>query len=256
MTTGPPFGSLDWLSETNGILDDRKQRMTLILQAYRQLPRATAHRIAAEWWRRRPPKGRIEFDWEAHPRSAVAERIEREAAGHLMSPRMLNHSLRTWAFGSGLAERDGVKIDHDLFFIVAMLHDVGLSQPTPGRCFTGRGADLVFELGEGMLTTQQLALVADAITHHITPGLTIGQAGPLAYYLQAGSALDLGGLRVVHLPVDFVRRACAEWPTDGVNIEAGARWRAEAEAVKDGRAHLLQRWTRFSTLSRWTPVPP
>ncbi len=155
-----------------------------------------------------------------------------------------------------LAERDDVEIDHDLLFIAAMLHDVGLCQPTYGRCFTGRGADLVTQLGRNELSADDLAKTAAAITHHITPGLTVDQGRPLGYYLQAGSALDLGGLRAIHLPVHYVRRVCDTRPLDGINIEAGSRWRAEADLVKHGRAHVLQRWARFSTASRLTPLPP
>jgi len=54
-----------------------------------------------------------------------------------------------------------------------MLHDVGLSPPTPGRCFTGIGADLVIELARDQLAPADLAATANGITHHITPGLTI-----------------------------------------------------------------------------------
>lgn len=252
----PTFGSHEWLRQTGGIVEGRRKRAAVALQIYRQLPRAAAQRLAAEWWRRRPSKGHIGFDWDTHQRSDPMERLARAAAEQLSSPPMVNHSWRTWVFGCALAERDGIEIDADLLFIAAMLHDAGLSQPTPGRCFTGRGADLAFELGDGLVGDDQLTEVADAVTHHITPGLTLDDGGPLAFYLQAGSALDLGGLRAVHLPVDYVRRACDVWSVDDVNLEAGGRWRAEASAVRGGRADLLQRFARFSTLARLTPIPP
>lgn len=251
-----PFGSYDWLKETGGVIASRRGRGAVVLRTYRQAPLAVSHRIRAEVWRRRPSKGHISFDWTTHQASGTARQVETRATELLSSTPMLNHSWRTWVFGCALAERDGTEIDRDLLFIAAMLHDVGLSQPTPGRCFTGRGADLVVELAAGELNDADLAATASAITHHITPGLTKKEGGELGYYLQAGSALDLGGLRAIRLPVDYVRRACDRWPFDGVNVEAGTRWRKEAQMVKHGRAHLLQRWARFSAISRFTPLPP
>ena len=121
---------------------------------------------------------------------------------------MLNHSYRTWAFGRALAEIDGVEVDDELLFAAAMLHDLGLMCPTYSRCFTAVGAEELLRLGRSVpsCSPSTVEAAADGITHHITPALTIRAAGPIGVYLQAGSLLDLTGVRVVNLPRDFVPR--------------------------------------------------
>ena len=184
------------------------------------------------------------------------DRAEEHAEQHL-STAMFHHSQRAWMLGRALSIRDGVDLDDELFFVATMLHDLGLCAPVYGRCFTLAGAHAVLDLGHGSSRTESdLERAADAICHHITPGLTVGEGGELGVYVQAGSTLDLGGLRAVHLPVDFVSEVFERYPTDGVKREVGARWRAESALVQHGRAHNLQRWTRFSLMARFGPLPP
>ena len=250
------LGSPEWLDQTNGVLT-RRQRLTLTGRVAAQLPIYIGHRTRAAWWRRRTSKGTINFDWETTPATLLAERAENACHSSLRQSAMVNRSYRTWAFGLALAERDGQKLDRELFFVASMLHDIGLGHLEFGTCFTRSGTRLVQEIGRELgRSRDELVVAASAISHHITPGLRTRHGGPHALYLQHGSVLDLGGLRVIHLPVDFVRAVCERWPTGGVNREAGARWRAEAAMVKHGRAHHLQRWSRFSCVSRFTPIPP
>lgn len=171
---------------------------------------------------------------------------------------MVNHSFRTWAFGRALAEVDGVGLDEDLFFAAAMLHDFGLSAPVYQRCFTITGAEKLIELAaHSAIDPCLIGSAADGIIRHITPALTLDEGGATGFYLQAGSMLDLGGLRAADLPRDFVYEISATvWPLLDIKREVGARWGAESAMVRRGRAQVLQRWVRFSTLPRFTPLPP
>jgi hypothetical protein len=191
------------------------------------------------------------------PDSRLASSAE-EACRDLLTEPMVNHSFRTWVFGCALAERDRRQLDPELFFVAAMLHDIGLGCPTFGECFTLAGARKVFDLADQSARGRdEVRPAAEAIAHHITPGLTVSVGGLLGFYLQGGSALDLGGLRAIDLPVDFVQEvSCTRWPSGAIGTEAGARWRAEAAMVKHGRADLLERWARFSALARTRPIPP
>lgn len=208
-------------------------------------------------WRRRKSRGQIEFDWNDKPHGDVATLAE-EACNDLLSDAMINHSYRTWVFGQALAEIDRVQLDDELFFAAAMLHDLGLGCPTFKECFTLAGADKLNEIGKSVhADLDEVAKAADGITHHITPALKVSEGGPIGYYLQGGSALDLGGLRAIHLPRDFTYEMSENvWPMLTIKREGGARWRAESAMVKHGRAHVLQRWTRFGSVSRTTPLPP
>ena len=254
VTPQPTLGSMEWVQQTGGILR-RSECIRLIGRTYCcVMPVALVQRVRAIWWRRHPSVESIACEFSDQPQSRFAMEAEVEC-NRLLSPSMVHHSYRTWAFGCALAEVDGAPVDIELLFVAAMLHDVGLAQPTFRTCFTLRGAELVAQLG-GSHGRAARTDVANAITHHITPGLTPSEGGTLGFYLQAGSALDLGGLRVVDLPLEFVSNVCDRWPLDDIKREAGARWRAESAMVKHGRAHLLERWARFSLLSRLTPLPP
>lgn len=166
---------------------------------------------------------------------------------------MVNHSYRTWAFGHALAEVDNETLDCEIFFAAAMLHDVGLANPTYGRCFTDTGATAAARLGT---TAEEREVTASAVRHHITPGLDASQGGLHGLYLQRGALLDLSGVRAFHLPVQFVKAVCERWPMLDGHVEASARWRAESALVKGGRAHHLQTRSRFSLVARCTPIPP
>lgn len=253
----PAMGSAAWLEETRGILT-RGERARLVPRAWSVLIGGLLMRPRTFVWRRRPSTGRVELDWRTTPSTPYAKHAEEACRDLLRESSLIEHSYRSWAFGAALAERDRVDIDPELFFVASMLHDVGLARPIGGTCFTTTGARLARELGASSGRSEdEVTAVADAIAHHITPGLKRRESGELGFYLQAGTALDLGGLRSYHLPVDFVQEVvCGGWPLGGVKREAGERWRAESAMVRHGRAHLLERWTRFSLAARIAPTPP
>ena len=254
---GAPLGSLAWAAETGGNLSTG-QGLRLVGRACLQVaPRAAVYRSLAAVWRRRRSRGSVEFDWHQTPPGELAELAERACRDVLSEP-MVNHSFRTWAFGRILAEIDDVRLDDDLFFAAALLHDLGLGRPSYQRCFTLTGADKLTEIGTTCgVDTDRTKAAAAGITHHITPALTLAEGGPIGYYLQAGSLLDLIGWRVTSIPRDDAYDiSVVSWPSNGIRREVGARWRAESAMVPGGRASLLQRWTRFSFLPRFSPLPP
>jgi hypothetical protein len=78
-------------------------------------------------------------------------------------------------------------------------------------------------------------------------------AGPVAYLLAAGAAVDVVGLRSWELPPDALASAVRQHPRDGfkgVFIEA---FRQEAARVPDGRARLLLRYGAFGAAVRLAP---
>lgn len=155
-------------------------------------------------------QGDVKHDWKEPTLTPLMLEAQQESE-RLLTPAMFNHSHRTWIFGRALARRDGIELDDELLFVAAMLHDIGLCHPRFRACFTRLGARKVVELGRDLGgSALYLAPAAEAISHHITPGLATDEGGNLGVYIQGGSALDLEGLRAIHLPVDFVRDVCTE----------------------------------------------
>src|SRR4051812_39411545 len=77
------------------------------------------------------------------PDSQLA-RLAQEAA--LDQPAAVTgHGLRTFAFGSALASHDRAKLDPELFYAGALLHDAGLARAVTGEDFTLRSAALALD---------------------------------------------------------------------------------------------------------------
>ncbi|MDB4972020.1 MAG: hypothetical protein JWN48_361 [Myxococcaceae bacterium] len=149
------------------------------------------------------------------------------------------HGLRTFSFGGALALRDGVKLDSELFYVAALLHDAGLTRAVTGEDFTLRSAALALDAcTRAGVSEGQRAIVADSIVAHITPGLTVEQ-GRLGFYIQAGALLDLVGARMRDLPQDFLQRVYARHPQHGMRALIVNSLARERAAVPGGRVALL-----------------
>jgi hypothetical protein len=65
------------------------------------------------------------------PDSSIARQAE-ELARAVSSDMLFNHVMRCYWFGELFARRDGVKIDRELMFLSAVLHDLGLTSHASG----------------------------------------------------------------------------------------------------------------------------
>ena len=84
------------------------------------------------------------------PDSSIARQAE-ELARAVSTDMLFNHVMRCYWFGELFAERDGVKIDRELMFLSAVLHDLGLTSHAPGPHrfeIEGAGAARAFLTGK------------------------------------------------------------------------------------------------------------
>src|SRR6185503_2275603 len=129
------------------------------------------------------------------------------------------------AFGTALGELDHLDVDRDLLYAAAMLHDIGLSTPTPQVDFTRASARAARDLAEqvGLSSTATDTLLT-AITLHHSPGVTLAH-GPVAYLLSAGTGLDVIGLRSWKLPPGVLAEVTSTYPRLGFKHEFTAALR-------------------------------
>ncbi len=239
------LGGIAWLERTNGSLTPA-ERWRLVPAILRGQAQAVASRIALTIGRR--SKGPVEVP--TPPDSAMARRAEEAAADQPAG--LLGHAYRTWAYGRALAAHDRESgLDDELFYVAALLHDVGLVEAVSGEDFTLRSAACAVPVVEpdrpdGVLRAR------DAIAAHTTPGANVEGDGPEAFYVQAGAVCDLGGLRLNHLSADLVAAVTAEHDTAGLVGEIVPLIVAEARAVPKGRMALLRR-TGFTLAVRFAP---
>ncbi len=148
----------------------------------------------------------------------------------------------------------GRGLDPELFYVASLLHDVGLVEAVTGEDFTLRSGAAAAPIIEANRSPDAARLVCDAITAHTTPGVSVDIDGFEAVYVQAGATLDLGGLRLHHLPATLVDDVLTRHPRVGLTRDINDRIVAEAKAVPDGRFALLRR-TGSPLAIEYAPLP-
>lgn len=252
MTRAPTdLGTHAWVERTGGRLTAAQRRSLLrplaaahVTNAAGRLSmllRVNSGRRAPVTGGRRPP-----------PDSALTRAAE-DVARRRLSPALLNHSYRTFAFGAALGELENVDVDRELLFAAALLHDVGLPTPVRHVDFTLASARVAREVAEEVgLSTAATDILRSAITLHHSPGVTLAH-GAVAHLLSAGAALDVVGLRSWQLRPDVVAAVLAAHPRAGFKREFPAAFRTEATRVPRGRAAFLRRWGAFDLAIRAAP---
>jgi hypothetical protein len=184
---------------------------------------------------------------------SVLTRAAEVLARRQLSPALLNHSYRTYAFGAALGELENVDVDGELLFAAALLHDIGLPTPVPQVDFTRASARVARDVAEDVgLSTAATNILRTAITLHHSPGVTLAH-GPVAYLLSAGAGLDVAGLRSWQIPPDLLATVTAAHPRLGFKREFTAAFRTEAARVPRGRAAFLRRWGAFDLAIKAAP---
>jgi HD domain len=233
------LGGIGWARRSGGRLTPRERRRLLAAIAVGQwenlvgraklaLGRLPAGAAAVDVRTFDPPDSRL---------ASAAEEACREQPASLVG-----HSFRTWLFGRALAALDGSELDPELFYCAALVHDHGISPPTPGRDFTLASADRVLACaGAAGLGTDLAELLADAICVHTTPGVSLERDGALGCYLQWGAMVDGAGLRIWDVSPANVSEVLRRHPRGDFKRELTALVKANATAVPGGRFSLLTR---------------
>lgn len=247
------IGGLGWTQHTKGHLAPKERRRLL-----GRIAKAQADYIAG---RIRLATGRLPAGARAlsaaglsPPDSALARAAE---AACREQPRSISgHGYRTWMFGASLAALDGSVMDPELFYVASLLHDYGIANVVPGEDFTLRSvARLEQCASDAGVSSKLIEAASDAITVHVTPGISIPSDGALGVYLQAGALLDLIGSRAGELTRGHRDQVIREHPRDGVIADVLGMIRAEAKANPGGRIGLLTR-CGFSAALILGPLKP
>jgi hypothetical protein len=174
-------------------------------------------------------------------------------AHDLLTPALLNHSRRAYAWGAAIAALHRITFDRELLYLAAMFHDTGIPSPVPHVDFTVRSAALAREFTDSHdVSTDDRELVANAIAMHHTPGVGV-DSGAEAYLLSAGASVDVFGLRSNEVPDEVRNRVIQEYPRLGFKREFAGLLRAEAKQVPRGRAWYLHRFAMSDLSIRLAP---
>jgi hypothetical protein len=126
------------------------------------------------------------------------------------------HVLRTFVFGALAARAEGIRFDEELFFLGAVLHDLGLTERfgvSPGR-FEVVGADAAqsYLAGEGV-SAERAAIVWEAIALHTSNGIALRRT-PEVVLVHIGASIDVLGLGLEKLPRTVVQQTIEALPRD------------------------------------------
>ncbi|MBI1263060.1 MAG: HD domain-containing protein [Rhizobiales bacterium] len=128
---------------------------------------------------------------------------------------LLNHSLRTFAFGAVLGRRETLRFDRELFFLAAIMHDLGLTDRFEGPApfeLQGARAARGFLLEKGVAETK-----ADCVHEAIALHARVGEAekgSPEGRLVHFGAGVDVAGFRIYDLRRQDVDRVVARWPRE------------------------------------------
>ena len=249
--TTDAIGSIEWTERTGGVLTLR-ECVTLARPLVRGEVGILAGRLAMALRLHSGRRTHIDPARLVPPDSSLARDAE-VAARDLLTPALLNHSRRAYAWGAAIAVRHGVTYDRELLYLAAMFHDTGMESPVLEVDFTIRSAAVAREFSDSHgVPADGRELIANAIAMHHTPGVGV-DAGAEAFLLSAGAAVDVFGLRSNEVP-DAVRASVVrEYPRLGFKREFAGHVRAEAKRVPRGRMWYLNRFAVSDVTIRLAP---
>lgn len=133
-----------------------------------------------------------------------------------ISPEFLyNHCMRTYAFGDALGRKYGLKYDQELFYLGAVLHDVGLTEHVCRKhSFEHEGADHAEKfLSSHGISQDKIDIVREAIILHTSE--IAAEKQPEIALVHFGAGMDILGLRAEDISEEIVRSVLESYPRLG-----------------------------------------
>lgn len=249
--TPTDVGTLSWEEYTSGQLNTAERRSLLLPVAQTHATNALG-RLSMLARLNSGRRTQLAPSRMRAPSSVLTRAAEVQAKARL-SPALLNHSYRTYAFGAALGALENLEFDREVLFAAALLHDTGLPTAVPNVDFTLASARIARDVAEDVgLSSAATQTMRTAITLHHSPNVTLAH-GAVAYLLSAGAGLDVVGLRSWQLPPDLLGSVVKAHPRLGFKREFAAAFRTEAALVPRGRAKFLHRYAAFDLAIKLAP---
>lgn len=179
------------------------------------------------------------------PPATLAARAARSLAERYHSESILNHVIRSWLWAEGFAAvEERSDIDHELLYVSAMLHDIGIVPEFDNVHLSyeeaGGHVAVALTTGAGWETDRSTRALEVVIRHNwpsVDPAMDVE-----GYLLETATALDISGARADALPASFLDEVLAEYPRlqlaqefgDGVTDQAARKPHTSARRLVDG----------------------
>jgi hypothetical protein len=128
-------------------------------------------------------------------------------------PFLFNHACRTYAFAAIFARLDNVRVDGELLYVGAMLHDLGLTDAYQGpRCFENESAAAAAAFARTFgWDEMRCEALAQATRLHMHPRV-VPEDDAAGYLLSEANACDVSGRRLKDVPAETLLHTLALHP--------------------------------------------
>lgn len=151
-------------------------------------------------------------------------------ASRFYSPALLNHCARSYLWGATYAGAHSIAFDDELYFVSAMLHDIGLTDAFDSHRlpFEEAGGDLawVFGVAAGW-PADRAARATEIIVLHMRDDVS-SAVDPESHLLQVATTWDVVGLRPEEFPPEARAEILARYPRRDFGREFAARFEDQA----------------------------
>jgi hypothetical protein len=250
-------GTLSWARASGGRLN-RLEHLRLLGQAVvsqvAALPPATVRLLGLRGGAAVAPAELLP------PDSALARKAEAFCA-EISPPTLFNHCARCYLWGKLLALKRGISFDPEALYVASMLHDAALTGHSAGArtgcdCFALDGAEAALTmLREAGWSEDRAVGVANAISLHLNPRVSLEEHGAEAHLMAASAALDVVGRRLGEIDPANVEAVLAKHPRLGFKKAMVQLMRAQAKRAPRSRTGFLCRWLPFLALTALAPFP-
>ncbi|ONH25645.1 HD domain-containing protein [Pseudofrankia asymbiotica] len=142
-------------------------------------------------------------------------------ATRFYSPALLNHSIRSYLWGSKYGTAHSIAFDDELYYVAALLHDIGLTEAFDSHRlpFEEAGGRLawVFGVAAGW-PADRAARVSEIISLHMSDDVAPAD-DPESHILQVATSWEVVGRRPEQFPPDARAEILARYPRLGFGAE-------------------------------------
>lgn len=157
------------------------------------------------------------------------------------SPALLNHCVRSYLWGAKYAAAQSITYDDELYYVAAILHDIGLTKPFDSHRlpFEDAGGDLAWVFGVAAGWSEgRAARAMEVIVLHMRDDVA-ATVDPESHLLQVATSWDVGGRRPEEFPDAVRAEVLASYPRLGFGAEFLASFEDQARRKPDSAAALL-----------------
>lgn len=167
------------------------------------------------------------------PDSALATKATELARG-CESETLFNHSVRTYLFGLAVGNHLNLRVDRELVYLAAILHDIGLTSEYdtdgPFELNSARAAH-EFLLAENT-PAERADMVHEAIALHTSSGVADSREPEIAL-VHFGAGFDVVGLRRADVAKETRTTVLGAWPRIKFKEEFGRLMKDQATRKPD-----------------------